>query len=62
MKNVIGWFSLGFICGLVLGILAAVMVSRAYQNEAIKLNHAEYNSTNGLWQWKTNSVIDAERY
>ena len=24
------------------------------KQEAIQLNYAEYNSTNGVWQWKTN--------
>lgn len=24
--------------------------------EAVRLNFAEYNSTNGQWQWKTNSL------
>lgn len=26
------------------------------KKEAIQLNHAEYNRTNGNWQWITNSV------
>jgi hypothetical protein len=25
------------------------------RSKAISLNFAEYNSTNGVWQWKTNS-------
>ena len=26
------------------------------KREAIERNFAEYNSTNGVWQWKTNSA------
>jgi hypothetical protein len=36
-----------------------VVVARGYRNEAIQLNHAEYNPTTGVWQWKTNSVINS---
>ena len=27
----------------------------ALKREAIERNFAEYNSTNGVWQWKTNN-------
>lgn len=29
---------------------------RTFQAEAVQRGFAEYNSTNGIWQWKTNVV------
>lgn len=50
--------SIGFMLGNVLGIYE----ERANKHEeAIQLNHAEYNTTNGHWQWKTNLTVTMEK-
>ena len=51
---VIIFFILVFILGLF--FFAGRVEGSKLKEEAIKLNFAEYNSTNGVWQWKTNSV------
>lgn len=35
--------------------------SRNLRREAISLGFAEYNNTNGVWQWKTNVVAEVNR-
>lgn len=47
----------GFLTGLILGgalfyYVGYSVTSRAYQNEAINLDYAEYNAVDGEWQWK----------
>jgi len=52
----------GMVIGIVVGILAGGFVvaklQRDLKEEAIQLNYAEYNSTNGNWQWITNSIVE----
>jgi hypothetical protein len=47
-------------CACVVGIFIGINTTntkfQGLQKEAVQLNFAEYNSTNGVWQWKTNSV------
>ena len=43
------------IIALILGITFAIgydIFSRIYQRQSIERGYAEYNSTNGVWQWK----------
>lgn len=52
---------LGVITFLLLSLLfeqstRSNLVVSNLKKEAIELNYADYNRTNGVWQWKTNSV------
>jgi hypothetical protein len=48
-----------FILGLSLGaIYTRTNYVHPLRREAIALHYAEYNSTNGNWQWKTNVVLE----
>ncbi len=48
-----------FILGLSLGaIYTQTNYVHPLRREAIALHYAEYNSTNGNWQWKTNVVLE----
>jgi hypothetical protein len=42
-------------CLLLTGALFTMDGKSALKREAIERNFAEYNSTNGVWQWKTNN-------
>jgi len=35
---------------------------KSLKQQAITLGYAEYNQTNGIWQWKTNSVLEKSNY
>ena len=55
MKSYLVPFLTGAIVGLAIGIMiGAIIEEKIYQKKAISLNYAEYNKTNGNWQWKTN--------
>lgn len=43
-----------FIIGLFIGAYLRDHVVREFQREGIQRGVAEYNSTNGNWQWKIN--------
>ena len=53
-------YKFGLIAGLIIGITGAALLAIAVfsntstkiQDDAIKRGFAEYNSTNGRWQWK----------
>jgi len=34
------------------------LIETAIKQEAIQLGYAEYNSVTGVWQWKTNVVVN----
>lgn len=46
-----------FMVALMLGtVLGAVISSSNYKHRAIEVGAAQYNSTNGYFEWKTNVV------
>ena len=46
------------IVGILFGALLATKVeTRMWNNMMVKRGYAEYNQTNGKWQWKTNLVL-----
>jgi len=52
----------GMIIGIAVGIFLGALIITKLQHdlkvEAIQLNYAEYNSTTGVWQWKTNVIVN----
>jgi len=57
MKDVIYGSVAGLVIVMILfGVFSTLSTRRNLRQEAIQLGYAEYNATNGIWQWKTNLV------
>lgn len=46
-----------FFAGMLLMLLGSLIEFDTLKKDAIYLNHAEYNKTTGVWQWKTNEAM-----
>lgn len=47
------FYGAGLAAGFMIGLIVGVGISsKSYEKQAIQLGYAEYNSTNGVWQWK----------
>lgn len=61
--NDIGYLVMVFLLvGFFLGACVENKVtSSRYRGQAIELGNAEYNQTNGRWQWITNNLAESQK-